>query len=273
MKVFISIDIEGISGVSRDAQTTHGSADWQEARGLMRADLDAALQGCLDAGATEIVICDAHDHSDNLDTAGLPPQATLISGAQFGLSMMTGVDAGFDAAVLIGYHAMAGTAEAVLCHTYMDEVHRVTVLAPDGEYETGELGLNAGVAGAFGVPVVFASGDDKLAAEAQVLLPDIGVAVVKEGLAREAARLLTPELAQGRIREGVAQALSAQARPAPLAWDGRGLRVSFDQVQWCDGAATCPGTRRLDGYSLEITGERWLDVFATFLACIALAVG
>lgn len=273
MKVFISIDLEGISGVCRDAQTVHNDPEWQAARQLMRADLDAALEGCPAAGVDEVVVCDAHDHADNLSPAGLPAGVSLISGAHLGLSMMTGIDDSFHAALFVGYHARAGTRGGILAHTYYDEVHHVVVTGPDGEYETGETGLNAAVAGAFGVPVAFVSGDDKLAAEVAALLPGIEYAVVKHGLDRQSARLLPVDAAGELITAGVRSALNTTERPRPLDWDGRGLRVSYDQVEWAERAAICPGVTRADGYTIEILPGPWLQVFATFLAAAALAAG
>ena len=161
MKAFISIDLEGATGVCRLAETDHGSADWQVARGFMRGDLDAVLEGCLEGGADEIVVCDAHDRGDNLSAAGLPAGVSLVSGGGMALSMMAGVEAGFDATFMVGYHARAGTAHATLAHTYMFEITDVVVYGgPDGDLAVGELGLNAAVAGAFGAPLASASGDD-----------------------------------------------------------------------------------------------------------------
>jgi len=272
VKVFISIDLEGVSGVFRSEQTDDlGSDAWREACRLMRADLDAALAGCADAGADEIVVCDAHYNSDNLDIAELPASVTLISG-HVPLSMMEGVDGACDAALLVGYHAKAGTRAAVLAHTYTDLIARVAVLDPAGgePYVTGEFGLCAAVAGAFGVPVVFASGDDKLTAEARELLPEVEVAVTKEGVARVGARLLTPEVAHERIRAGVARALAAAPRPAPLDWNGRVLQVTFTGPHACDLAAGCPTVKRLDGTTIEIAAHDYLATWKTFVAAAML---
>ncbi len=210
MKVFISIDLEGITGVCAEAQTDPGMPQYATACELMRADLDAALEGCLSAGATEIVVCDAHYLGTNLTCQGLPPQVSLASGWPAALGMMHGLDDTFTAAVFIGYHAMAGTRTGVLDHTFTYDVYRVRI----GEHlEVGETGVNAGLAGHYGVPVVFASGDAAIAQEARELLPDVRTAVVKYGTSRTAARLLPPELTRPLIRDGVAEALLAANRP------------------------------------------------------------
>ena len=280
MKVFISIDLEGISGVCRDEQTTHGSEAWRTACELMRADLDAALEGCLAGGADEIVVSDAHDQGDNLDTNGLPAHVSLISGASWGLSMMEGIDTDCAAAMLVGYHARAGTAAAVLDHTFMDQIYEVAVQDSDAWAPVGELALSAAVAGAFGVPTVFVSGDDKLAAEAQALLPGVRTAVTKQGIGRHSARLLAPDVAQAAITAGAREALErlhtggGEARPQVLDWSGRALRVTFSLTHLCDAAAACPGVRRLDGRTLEIPaaqGGDFADVYRAFVAMAALA--
>ena len=270
MKVFISIDLEGIGGVCQLAQTEHGSDEWRAARRLMRGDLDAVLEGCLEGGADEIVICDAHDHGDNLGVEGLPAGVSLVSGGGTALSMMAGVDAGCDAVFAVGYHAKAGTASATLAHTYLFAVTEALVCGgPEGDLSIGELGLNAALAGAFGARLAFASGDDKLVAEARALVPGVEAVTVKEGLAWSSARLFAPDETRAALRAGARRALTTPLPPA-LDWDGRSLRVTFGRPSWCDGAAGCPGVVRLDGTTIEIAAADWLSVFTTFVACTNL---
>ena len=271
MKVFVSIDLEGVSGVCHLAQIEHDTDAWQVARRLMRGDLDAVLEGCLEGGADEIVVCDAHDHGDNLGAEGLPVGVSLVSGGGMDLSMMAGLDASFDAAMMVGYHGRAGTRGATLAHTYTFAITDAVVCGgPDGDLPAGELGLNAALAGALGVPLVFASGDDKLAAEAQALVPGLETVTVKEGLAWSGARLLGPEQTRAARRGGARRAL--RAAPPPLVdWNGRSLRVRFGRADWCDNAASCPGVTRLDGLTLEIAAPDWPGVFARFVAVYRLA--
>ncbi len=269
MKVFIAVDREGISGVVSEADTDRDGRAAEAAREHMRGDLEAALEGCLAAGVQEAVVCDAHDDGRSLDVAGLPPRVTLVGGPSSPLSMLQGVETGVDAALFVGYHARAGTAAAVLEHTWNYKVFGVLL----GDLEVGEIGLGALVAGHFGVPVVYVSGDDKAAAEALALIPGVVTTSVKTGLARWSAELLSAEAARARIREDVERALAARDRPAPLAWNGEPLRLTFTRVQYCDLAGICPGTRRLDGRTLEVAGETFLDVYRGFLACLALSEG
>lgn len=268
MRIFISVDMEGASGVFAEEQTTLGTEAYRQACRLLRADVDAAIEGCLAAGATAITVADGHEKGSNLSAEGLPPQARLASGTPTSHSMMHGIAEGYDAALMVGYHAMAGTAGAVLDHTYSYDVFRVRL---DEYLEVGECGINAGLAGVYGVPVVFVSGDDKLAAEAAELLPGVECAVVKYGTMRTAARLLPPETTQAIIRDGVTRALRERRWPAPLDLAGKPLRVTFTRTAACDAASLLPGVQRVDGRTLDIPGGDYRTVFHMFLACTSLA--
>jgi len=268
MKVFISVDMEGVTGVCREAQTSPGTAEYEGAARLLRADLDAALAGCRDAGVAEIVVADAHEEASNLDVEGLPDGVQLASGTPTTTSMLHGLDESFDAALFLGYHAMAGTSAAVLDHTYTYDVFRVRV---DEYLEVGEIGLNAGLAGCFGVPVVFVSGDSATATEAEEVLPGVRTAVVKHGTGRTSARLLSPHVTGPLIREGVSGALRAASRPDTLDFGGLPLRITFTSSRRCDMAALCFGVERLDARSVQIPGGDFRHTFRAFLACLQLA--
>ncbi len=209
MKLFISIDLEGCTGVVTEEQTEPGYPAYEGARRLMRGDLDAVIEGCLAGGADEIVVCDAHDRGANLSADGLPPAVRLVRGSPPPLGMMAGIDESFDAALLVGYHARAGTTAAVLDHTYAYKVFRVRV---DDMIEAGELALNAAVAGCFGVPVVFVSGDEAAVAEARELLPGVTGVAVKAGRTRTSARLLAPEATRTLLRDGARLGRTLPAR-------------------------------------------------------------
>jgi D-amino peptidase len=269
VKVFISVDLEGISGVYAEAQTDVRTAEYQVARRYMQADVEAAVEGALAAGAAEVVISDGHEHGSNLAFDWMPPGVSLISGSPSPLSMMHGVDGGFDAALLVGYHARAGTTAAILEHTYSYDIFRVRV---DEYLEVGEVGINAALAGLFGVPVVFVSGDDKVAEEARELLPGVGCAVVKYGGYRTSARQLSPDEAHAAIRDGVARALGDRAAwPKPLDFTGRPMRVTFTRTSACDAAMGCPTVERVDARSLDIPAGDYRQVFKAFLTCVNLA--
>ena len=267
MKLFIAIDLEGICGVVCEADTAREGAAAMRARAHMRADLDAVLAGCAAAGADHCVICDAHDDGRNLDPAGLAGFATLVGGSPAPGSMLEGLAPDCDGALFVGYHARAGALAAVLEHTWNYKVYAVSV----GGLEIGEFGVAALFAGEMGVPAVYLSGDDKAAAEALALVPGIATTVVKTGVRREAAAFLSPDEARARMTRDVEAALRQKTRPAPLAWDGGPLRLTFTRVQFCDLAETCPGTTRLDGRTLEVGGATFAEVYEGFLTCLRLS--
>ena len=269
MKVFIAIDLEGICGVVAERDTERDGFAAATARVHMRADLDAVLQGCLAAGATEIVVCDAHDDGRNLDAAGLPAEVKLVGGSPTPYSMLQGLGRGYHGALFVGYHARAGTAAAVLEHTWNYKVFA----AEFGALEIGELGFGALLAGHFGVPAVYVSGDDKTAAEAEALVPGITTTVVKTGVTRLSAELCPPDEARARMSDDVERALGAVDGPAPLAWNGEPLRLTFTRVEYCDLAAACPGARRLDGRTLELRGADFEEIYRAFLVCVRLSDG
>jgi D-amino peptidase len=267
VKLFIAIDLEGITGVVSERDTDREGSAATTAREHMRADLDAVLDGCFAAGADEVVVCDAHDNGRNLDVAGLPPRVVLVAGSPTPRSMLQGIGRGYDGALFVGYHARAGTAAAVLEHTWNYKIFAVNI----GDLEVGEFGLGALLAGHFGVPAVHVSGDDKAAAEAATLVPGIVTTVVKRGITRLGAVLLPPDDVRARLRKDVERALRGADKPAPLAWSGEPLRLTFTRVEFCDRAAGCPGVRRLDGRTLEITGADFEQVYRGFLACVRLS--
>jgi D-amino peptidase len=267
MKVFIAVDLEGISTVVHEWETDPAARGYPRARAAMRDDLLAALDGCRAAGADEIVVCDAHNDGGNLDPDALPAGVTLVSGSPTPDSMMHGIGPGFDAALYVGYHARAGTPAAVLEHTWTYRVFGVSI----GGVELGEFGLGAMLAGHYGAPAVYLSGDDKTAAEARALVPGITTTVVKRGIMRTSAALVPPDEARVRIRADVETALARRGDIAPFQWSGDPLLLTFTRVPFADAASAHAGAQRLDGRTLEIGGEDFVEVYRGFLACIDLA--
>jgi D-amino peptidase len=269
MKVFVAIDLEGICGVVAERDVDRDGAAADAARAHMAADLDAVVEGCLAADVSEIVVCDAHDDGRNLDAEGLQAEVTLVSGSPTPYSMLQGLGRGCDGALFVGYHARAGTAAAVLEHTWNYKIFS----AAFGGMEVGEFGFGALLAGHFGVPAVYVSGDDKTAVEAEALVPGITTTVVKTGITRLSAELCSPDEARARMRDDVEHSLRAVDKPAPLAWNGEPLRLTFTRVEFCDLAAACPGALRIDGRTLELRGADFDEVYRAFLVCVTLSEG
>jgi D-amino peptidase len=252
MRLFVAVDLEGVCAVVSEADTGREGAAAAAARQEMRSDLDAVLDGCLAAGAGHVIVCDAHDDGASLDPSGLPAQ---------------GLEAGQDGALFVGYHARAGTAAAVLEHTWSERIFSVHV----GSLEVGEFGLAALLAGSFGVPALYLSGDDKVCAEAQALVPGIVTTIVKTGIGRTCAAYCRPEEARARMRDDAERATGLRRRPAPLMWSGEPLRLTFTHVRFCDLAAAVPAVARIDGRTIEMTGSTFEEVYRSFLACLHLS--
>src|SRR5512142_1280488 len=272
MRVYISMDMEGVAGVVHEDQTNpldpRCAPEYARFRKLMTAEANAAVQGAVDAGATRILVNDSHWTMRNLLAEELHEAAELISGGPKALSMMEGIDGGFDAALCIGYHARAGTRAAILDHTYTDRLIDVRL---NGR-SVGELGLNATLAGVYEVPVVLVSGDAALATEAHDLLGDeVATVIVKEAVGRHAARSLAPVVACRRIREAVTKALKRKgARPftmeAPIT-----LEADFAKTVEADMAELVPGSMRTSGRNVAFTHHDYKEVFRAWRAMHNLA--
>jgi len=204
LKVFISVDMEGITGVVNADDVSRDGKDYDYFRQTMTREANAAVEGALAAGATEIVVRDSHGTALNLLPEMLDRHAKLLRDWSEGpMYMMEGIDESYDAAVFVGYHAKAGTTNGVLDHTSSGDVTDVSI----NGISMPETGYNALMAGSFGVPVVFVAGDKAVCDQAAEILGNVETVAVKEGIGA-AALNLHPEVARERIREGVERALS-----------------------------------------------------------------
>ena len=268
MKVYISIDIEGISGVVRPEQGTPGNPEYERARKLMTQEANAAILGARAGGATAIVVNDSHNDMNNLLIDDLDPWADVIFGSPKPFSMMQGLDATFGVAFFIGYHARAGTQNAILDHTFSGK--HVAHVELNG-FPVGETGLNAALAGYHGVPVGLVTGDQAATAEAVALLgPELHTVTVKHAVGSQAAVCLHPEETQGMIREAAEQALGATVAPFKLETPVV-LHLQLKSSLMADYASLIPGSRRLDGYTLEYAHDDYATVYKVFRAMIKLA--
>ena len=271
MRVYISVDMEGIAGVVHESQTDPTSPvaapEYARFRRLMTAEANAAIEGALTAGAGTVVVNDSHWFMRNLLVEELHQAAQIVSGDPKPRSMVQGIDGGFDAALFIGYHARAGTRNAILDHTYADHVQEVRL---NGR-PVGELGINAALAGAYGVPVALVSGDAALAAEAKDLLGEtVTAVVVKQAVSRHAAQSVAPAVACRMIREGVSQALKRQHEPfvvrSPVT-----VEVDFARTIHADMAEVCPGATRTGGRTVALTHQDYREAFRGWRAMLNLS--
>lgn len=259
MDVYISADIEGITGLvswSQCSRPDGNSFDYAFARRMMSHDVNAAVRGARKAGAERILVKDSHGNSKNLLVEDLEPGVELISGHGSRTDgMMVGVDASFGCAMLVGYHAMAGALGGIMEHTITGGVHRLWV---NGEL-TGEMGLSAGVAGTYGVPLVMVSSDAAGCAEAATLVPGLETATTKEGYGRYMGRLLHPSETGPLIEAAAERAVRRAAEIVPKRYEEpTTVRVEFNRAEEADmGAKLVTEPKRIDAYTLEGTFDTY----------------
>lgn len=271
MKVYISADMEGVAGITSVEQTNPvGQPEYAASCKLMTAEVNAACEGALAAGATDIVVNDSHWNMRNIIHEALPPSVRLIRGSLKPLSMNQGIDPSFDAAAYVGYHAGIGTRDAILDHTYTDET--IFDVRINGE-PCSEARINAAVAGAYGVPVVFISGDQNACADAKSFLPWIEAVEVKQAIGRYAAASLSPEQARDRIKVAMQKALGGlrSGSPKPYAFASPvTLEIDFTATAKADAASLLPGAQRTAGRTVRFVHEDYLTVFRAFRALMLL---
>lgn len=269
MKVYISADMEGISGVVHADQTDPSHAEYQRARKLMLAEVNAAIEGALAAGTKEVLVNDSHWNMRNLILEELHPAATLLSGAPKPFSMMAGIDKSFDAVFFLGYHARAGSAFANIDHTYTgpDVVQNVWL----NGVEVGEYGLNAALAGYFGVPVALITGDQTACAQAKELLgEDLETVAVKEAVGRVAAKNTHPAKLYPMIRAAAERALKKKRAPF-VAKPPITLRLGLARSSQAERCALMPNVKRVAPRVIEFTHDDYAVLFNAFRALLVLA--
>jgi D-amino peptidase len=223
MRVLISADMEGVTGVTFPDDVEPGTQRWAYHRRFFTGDVNAAIRGFFDAGATEVLVNEAHADKRNLLLDEIDPRARVLIGTHKPLSMMEGIDRGYDAVAFIGYHASAGE-QGVLSHTYLPNT--ITGVWLNGEV-CSEGYMNAALAYEFGVPVVLVTGDDCAITDALRYAPDAAMVAVKECVDRYTAICLPPERSAELISAGATAGLASLPAVTPLAGPYR-YEIEFD---------------------------------------------
>jgi D-amino peptidase len=252
-RVFISADIEGVAGIATVLQTSDAAAQYQEGRQLMTDEVSAAVAGAYDGGATAAVVCDSHAGMQNVIPARLDERAVLIRGAMRDSLQMEGLDASFHAVFITGTHARAGTADAVLDHTWNSvTVHNLRISGRT----MNEAGLNGLVAGRFGVPVTLVTGDQATVDQTREFLPDAVMVAVKEARGRGVVASLHPAEACRRIRQAAAEAVRRRreirpmALPSPLV-----MEIDYVRTDMAQTAALVPGVQRVGPRTVRVEAD------------------
>jgi D-amino peptidase len=276
MRVYISVDMEGIAGISHDRPTSRGADGYAAAVALMVGEANAAIEGAWAGGATDVVVNDSHGGMDNLVPADLDPRAVVVQG-QKAWSMVQGAgpDAGligdgpFAVALFVGYHARAGHPSGVIAHTYSSAPTLTTL---DGR-PCGETAINAAVLGAWGVPVGLVAGDDRLAEEVAEWLPTAERVIVKRAVGWRAAASVHPSVARDLVRSGaeraVGRAVTGELEPLRLGAPVR-LEVEYRNGGEADHAAVVPPAERFGDRGVRIVAADMPTAYRAFLAGIRL---
>ncbi|MEX1171221.1 MAG: M55 family metallopeptidase [Chloroflexota bacterium] len=276
MRVYISVDMEGIGGINHPHPTDPADRRYATSVDLMVGETNAAIEGALAGGATDILVNDSHWNMYNLVAEAVDPRASVLQG-QKAWSMVAGAQPvgadrspAFDVALFVGYHARAGHPRGTIAHTYTG---RPVETRLDGR-PTGEYGLNALILGAWGIPVGLVAGDDALAGEVEAWLPWAERVIVKEADGGNSAISPHPSVARERVRAGAERAVRAAAdgtlrvlAVAPPVV----IEVDYPRGVIADHAAILPGAERVGDRTVRYASDDPVAAYRGFLALNRLA--
>jgi D-amino peptidase len=266
MRILVSADMEGATGVTWSADVMPGTEQWQRFRRLFTGDVNACVAGLFDGGATDVLVNEAHSSQRNLLLEDLDERCRLLTGRHKPLSMMQGVDGDVDGVVFLGYHAGAGAC-GVLAHTYLE--NSITGVWLDGD-AASEGWLNAALAREYGVPVLLVTGDDMACADAAGYAPRAATVAVKEYVSRYAAICLPPLRTAALIRSAAAAAVPAAGRSSGVVAAHR-IEVEFDAAHLADAAAVVPTVTFADTRRVAFDAPTMTDAMKAFKIVTAIA--
>jgi len=272
VKVYISVDMEGVSGVVHNEHTSERGFDYQLARRLMMGETNAAAEGAFAAGATSVLVSDSHggNGARNLIISDLHPDADLVTGFPRPLGQLAGLDESYAVLLLVGYHTRSNAAGVINHTVHGRAINKLTI----GGREMGEIGINALLAGQAGVPVGLVTGDDLTCQEGLDLLPGIETAAVKRAVDRYAAQCLAPKRAQDLVRAASERAvrrapsLKPFAPGHPAVWE-----VQYKDTGMAEVANQVPGTTMHAPDAIRFDASDAVTGFRTFSAALAIAAG
>ena len=268
-KVYISADFEGVTGIVDPRQCSSSHPWFEYGRRLWTREINAVVEGALAGKAQEVVVNEAHAEMNYLDLERLHPKASLISGYLKADNQMHGLDETFAGAIILG-HAQAGTAQAVLAHTYV--MREVVEIRINGE-PMGEFGMSALWAACYRVPVILAVGDDRYCDEARRMVPGIETVVVKKGLAAYSAHHLPLEEAHRQVREAAQRAVERSAEIQPIVLpDHYRMEIEFVLPQAADLCAFIPTVERIDGRTVAFEAQDYQKLQQVRIVCTNLAL-
>ncbi|MCM3781448.1 M55 family metallopeptidase [Neobacillus mesonae] len=269
MKLYISIDMEGVTGLVDDTFVDSSKRNYNRGQRIMTAEANHVIETAFGEGACEVIVNDSHSKMNNLIIEELYPRAQLITGDVKPYSMMQGMDSSYGGAAFLGYHARAAR-PGVLSHSMIFGIRNMYI----NDTAVGELGFNAFVAGYYGVPVLLVAGDDETAAEAEELIPNVTTAIVKKQISRTSALCLTPAKSGELLREKTIEALTGKDRVKPLVPPEKPLLTlefaNYGQAEW---AHLMPKTK-MERYSPVVSyqADDILEAYQAMLTMTELAM-
>jgi len=269
VRILISADMEGATGVTWPADVLPGTPQWERFRPTFTSDVNAAVLGFFDGGADEVLINEAHMSMRNLLLEQLDERADMLTGRHKELSMMEGIDSGVDAVAFLGYHAGAGQT-GVLAHTYL--TNTITGVWLDGD-PASEGWLNAALAAEYGVPVVLVTGDDQCCDDAAIYAPQARRVAVKQCVSRYAAICYPPRRTAGEIAAAATAAVAAAGRIEPESARTRRVEIEFDATHPALAASAVPTVERIGDRRVAYEAGTMRDVMLCFKVVTSIAGG
>ena len=261
MRIFVSADLEGINGIVAPEDIETCGDGYQLARKLMTEEANAIIEGAFCGGATEVLICDSHNISQNIIYDMLDDRATLLRGDTRRDSMVHSIDSSYAGLILLGYHAKFGTENAILDHSFSPSMIRNITI---NGISYGELGINSLFAAAKNVPLIMATGDYALSKEAKGFYKDVETVVVKYAEGRFSARCLPRALTQKSLTETAEKAVKNASKKIPVSVPSKlHMEIEFQQVNLADGAMRVKGIKRVGPFTVGIDCSDMTELMAT----------
>ena len=270
MRVYITTDMEGVSGALHPEHTSWDGRSHADARRWLTNEVNAAIDGCFAAGASEVLVNDGHSNGRSIVLDDFDPRAKLMWGRQGRrMGQMEGLDADFDAVLMVGYHGMAGVAGVVNHTINLGVVHGITA---NGR-PIGEIDINAALAGDLGVPVAAVTGDTAAVEQARALMPWIESATTMEGVGSYSAKIVAPSVSCDLVRAAALRGLEKIDRMRPVTFDAPvRLEVSFKDTAMADAGAMVPTVERVDGTTVAVEGPSMVALYPCLWVLVTLAV-
>ncbi|UNS99753.1 M55 family metallopeptidase [Streptomyces tubbatahanensis] len=263
MKILISADMEGATGVTWPADVLPGTPQWERCRSMFTSDVDAAVRGFFEAGADEVLINEAHWSMRNLLLEQLDERAEMLTGRHKSLSMIEGIQHGdVDGVAFLGYHTGAGS-EGVLAHTFL--ANSLTGVWADG-VRASEGYLNSLVTAEYGVPIVLVTGDDRTVEDAKGYAPEAAGVAVKDYVSRYAAVCRPPARTAAEIRDAARRAAPLATRRTPPAPEPHTIEIEFDAEHLVGAATVVPGVARTAERRVSYTSPSAYEAIRCFKA-------